>query len=82
MRLDPGKATGKDAESHKDSEQVLLLIEGVLTAEIGSERFTMNPGDMLIIQPGVKHKFTNLGTTVAVTFNIYCPPEYPPNEKG
>jgi mannose-6-phosphate isomerase-like protein (cupin superfamily) len=82
MRLDPGQATGKHAESHDDSEQLLLLIEGVLAAEIGSERFTMNTGDMVIIPPGVKHKFTNPGIAVAVTFNTYCPPVYPPDEKG
>jgi mannose-6-phosphate isomerase-like protein (cupin superfamily) len=82
MRLEPGKETGKDAESHEYSEQLLLLIQGVLAAEIGSECFTMNAGDMLIIPQGVKHKFTNPGRTVEVTFNAYCPPEYPPHEKG
>ena len=82
MRLDPGQATGKHAESHEDSEQCLLLIQGELAAEIGSERFTMNTGDMVIIPPGVKHKFTNPGIAVAVTFNTYCPPVYPPDEKG
>jgi mannose-6-phosphate isomerase-like protein (cupin superfamily) len=82
MRLDPGKATGRNAEAHKKSEQLLLLIEGVLAAEIGSERFTMNAGDMVIIPAGVKHKFTNSGGTVAVTYNTHCPPEYPPDEKG
>ena len=81
MRLEPGKATGKHAESHEDSEQCLLLIQGELAAEIGSERFTMSTGDMVIIPAGVKHKFTNHGTAVAVTFNTYCPPEYPPDEK-
>src|SRR6516225_6913326 len=82
MRLDPGQATGKHAESHEDSEQLLLLVQGALAAEIGSERFTMNTGDMVIIPPGVKHKFINPGTTVAVAFNTYCPPEYPPEETG
>jgi mannose-6-phosphate isomerase-like protein (cupin superfamily) len=82
MRLNPGEATGEHAESHEDSEQLLLLLGGILAAEIGSERLTMKDGDMVIIPAGVKHKFTNPGTTVAVTFNTYCPPEYPPNEKG
>ena len=82
MRLNPGEASGEYAESHEDSEQLLLLLEGILAAEIGSERLTMKEGDIVIIPAGVKHKFTNSGTTVAVTFNTYCPPEYPPNEKG
>jgi mannose-6-phosphate isomerase-like protein (cupin superfamily) len=82
MRLDPGKATGEHAESHAESEQLLLLIEGVLAAEIDSECFTMNTGDMVIIPVGIKHKFANPGATIAVTFNVYCPPEYSPDEKG
>ena len=82
MRLGPGEATGKNADSHEYSEQLLLLIQGVLAAEIGSEHFTMKTGDMVIIPPGVKHKFSNYSAAVAVTFNTYCPPEYPPGEKG
>ena len=82
MRLEPGESTGKHAESHENSEQLLLLLEGSLAAEIGSERLAMNVGDVVIIPVGVKHKFTNPSTTIAVTFNVYCPPEYEPDEKG
>lgn len=82
MRLDPGKATGEHAEAHEKSEQLLLLLEGALAAEIGSERLAMNTGDMMIIPAGVKHKFSNPGTTVAITFNTYFPPEYPADAKG
>jgi mannose-6-phosphate isomerase-like protein (cupin superfamily) len=81
MRLDPGQATGQRAESHKESEQILLLLEGELVGEIGSERVSMTAGQFVIIPAGVKHKFTNPSTRVAVTFNVYCPPEYPPGEK-
>jgi mannose-6-phosphate isomerase-like protein (cupin superfamily) len=82
MRLGPGEASGERAESHQDSEQLLLLLEGALCAEIGSERLAMKVGDVVTIPAGVKHKFSNLGNVVAVTFNVYCPPEYPPDEKG
>jgi mannose-6-phosphate isomerase-like protein (cupin superfamily) len=81
VRLDPGEATGERAESHEKSEQLLLLIEGALDGEIGFERLAMDAGDMVIIPAGVRHKFTNPGETIAVTFNVYCPPEYPPDEK-
>ena len=81
MRLDPGETTGEHAESHEESEQLLLLIEGALDGEIGSEHLAMDAGDMIIIPAGVKHKFTNPGEKIAVTFNVYCPPEYPPDEK-
>jgi mannose-6-phosphate isomerase-like protein (cupin superfamily) len=60
----------------------LILLEGALRGEIGSERVAIKAGDIVSIPAGVKHKFSNLGNTVAVTFNVYCPPEYPPDEMG
>ncbi len=41
----------------------------------------MKAGDVVIIPPGVKHKFINSGEEPAVTFNVYSPPEYPVDEK-
>jgi mannose-6-phosphate isomerase-like protein (cupin superfamily) len=82
MRLGPGQATGEQAESHDKSEQLLLLLEGRLMADIGGKSSEMNMGDVVVIPPRVKHKFTNPDDTTAVTFNVYCPPEYPPGEKG
>lgn len=82
MKLGPGQATGEQAEAHRASEQILLLIEGTLTAEIAGKRSRMKAGGVVVIPPRTKHKFTNSGDAPAVTFNVYCPPEYPPDEKG
>ena len=82
MMLKPNQSTGEQAESHKHSQQMLLLIEGELLAEIDGERGNLNAGEVVVIPPGVKHKFTNNGNAPAVTFNVYCPPEYPPYERG
>jgi mannose-6-phosphate isomerase-like protein (cupin superfamily) len=78
MRLGPGEASRKQAEAHEESEQILFVVEGGVAAEVGSERFRMTAGDIVVIPPGVKHKFSNPGPAIAVTFNVYCPPEYPP----
>jgi mannose-6-phosphate isomerase-like protein (cupin superfamily) len=51
-------------------------------ADIGGRNLVMNIGDVVIIPPRVKHKFTNPGDTRILTFNVYCPPEYPSDEKG
>jgi mannose-6-phosphate isomerase-like protein (cupin superfamily) len=82
MTLKPGASTGEEPESHEDSQQVLLLIDGELLAEVDGERQNLKPGDIVIIPPKVKHKFTNKGKSPALTFNVYCPPEYSPEEKG
>jgi mannose-6-phosphate isomerase-like protein (cupin superfamily) len=77
MKLGAGQSSGESPEAHKGSDQVLLLIEGELSAEIAGERSHMKPGDVVIIPARVKHKFTNESSAPAVTFNVYSPPEYP-----
>jgi mannose-6-phosphate isomerase-like protein (cupin superfamily) len=82
MKLGPGQATGEEPEAHEKSDQVLPLVAGDLTAEIGGKRSRMKAGDAVIIPPRVKHRFTNSGKEPAVTFNVYSPPEYSADEKG
>ena len=82
MKLGPGQSTGEQPETHKNSDQVLLVIEGQLSAEIDGKRFLIKVGDFVSIPPRTKHKFTNRSDRPAVTFNVYSPPEYPPDTKG
>ena len=82
MTLGPGQATGDEPEAHKASDQVLLVVGGDLSAEIAGARSQLKAGDVVVIPPGTKHKFTNRGAKPAVTFSVYSPPEYPPNEEG
>lgn len=82
MRLSRGQATGDAPESHEKSEQVMLLLEGDLLADIGSKHSKIKAGDVVIIPAGVKHKFTNIGDKTALTFNVYAPPAYSADEKG
>jgi len=77
MTLAPGDATGQKAEAHKKSDQVLLMLEGELTGEVGDERPHLKKGDVIIIPAGVKHRFVNRAKKPALTFNVYSPPAYP-----
>ncbi len=76
MTFESGKSSGAK-EGHKNSDQVLLLIEGELEGKVGDEKATLKKGDVLLIPAGVKHQFTNRSDKSAVTFNVYAPPEYP-----
>jgi mannose-6-phosphate isomerase-like protein (cupin superfamily) len=76
MTLAPGDATGDKAEAHEKSDQVLLMLEGELTGEVGDERPRLKKGDVIIIPAGVKHRFINQSDRPAVTFNVYSPPAY------
>jgi mannose-6-phosphate isomerase-like protein (cupin superfamily) len=76
MTLTPGELTGGTAEAHEKSDQILLMLDGELTGEVGDEHPTLKKGDVIIIPAGVKHRFTNRDTKPAVTFNVYSPPAY------
>jgi len=76
MTLAPGDSTGDKAEAHEKSDQVLLMLDGELTGEVGDEHPTLKKGDVIIIPAGVKHRFMNQATKSAVTFNVYSPPAY------
>jgi mannose-6-phosphate isomerase-like protein (cupin superfamily) len=82
MTLGAGQSSGEEPEAHAGSEQTLLLLEGELHALIAGKRSRMKTGDVVVIPPKTKHKFTNPGRNPAVTFSVYCPPEYPSGEEG
>jgi mannose-6-phosphate isomerase-like protein (cupin superfamily) len=80
MRLDPGKATGEEAEDHPDSDQVLLVTEGQIEGEIAGEKVVVRAGEFVLIPAGTKHRFVNTGDVPALTFNVYASPAYPEEE--
>ena len=82
MTLSPGEKTGRKAEAHEKSDQVLLVLSGKLSGTVGPETVRLKKGDVLLIRAGTPHRFENPGRERAVTFNVYSPPEYPPGMKG
>ena len=81
MVLSDGGQSSEEMNVHRHSDQVLLLVEGELLAEVGGKKMTMRQGDTCIVPAGTPHRFENRGSSRAVTFNVYSPPEYPPGEK-
>jgi mannose-6-phosphate isomerase-like protein (cupin superfamily) len=82
MTLAPGKSSGPKINEHPKSEQVLLVLEGELLAEIGDEKTTLRKGDVVIVPINVPHRFTNKAASPAKTFNVYAPPGYDPDERN
>lgn len=76
MTLQPGAWSGHKGNEHPGSEQVLLVVEGEVVAEIGSERGVLQAGDVVIVRAGQAHRFGNESEQPAVTFNVYAPPAY------
>jgi mannose-6-phosphate isomerase-like protein (cupin superfamily) len=76
MTLEPGESSSKRPNTHSDSDQVLIVLEGKVTAEISGKSTEMNKGDAITVRAGTPHKFTNAGSERAVTFSVYSPPAY------
>ncbi len=76
MNLAPGTASGESVETHL-GDQVLLVLEGEVFAQIGEERARMREGDVVVIPAGIPHRFANENTSDARTFRVYAPPAYP-----
>lgn len=82
MTLAPGKSSGPKGNEHPKSEQVLLVVEGEVLAEVGDEKQTLRKGDAVIVPAGAAHRFVNHAGSPAVTFNVYAPPAYDQDESA
>jgi mannose-6-phosphate isomerase-like protein (cupin superfamily) len=82
MNLAAGESSGDDQESHRSSDQVLLVLEGEILAEIAEEKAKLRQGDVVIVPAGTPHRFENQSEKPASTFTVYAPPAYPPDTKG
>ncbi|HZK82525.1 MAG TPA: cupin domain-containing protein [Humisphaera sp.] len=76
MRLAPGKASGPKGNEHPESDQVLMVMEGEIYAEIGDEKATLRKGDIVTVPAGMMHRFVNHGGADALTVNVYSPAAY------
>ena len=81
MVLTSGGQSSEEMNIHRNSDQVLLVVEGELLAEVDGKKSKMRKGDTCIVPAGTPHRFENYGEGRAVTFNVYSPPEYSPGEK-
>ncbi len=76
MTLRPGQESGEKGNEHPRSDQILLVMDGEVTAEIGETRATLGKGDVVVVPAGIEHRFSNASSSTAVTFNVYAPPAY------
>jgi mannose-6-phosphate isomerase-like protein (cupin superfamily) len=76
MTLEPGESSSERPNTHSESDQVLIVLEGNLTAEISRKQTELNKGDAITVPARTPHKFTNSGSERAVTFSVYSPPAY------
>ncbi|MFZ5472258.1 MAG: cupin domain-containing protein [Myxococcota bacterium] len=73
VRLLPGAASSTQGNLPSKSDEVLLVLEGEVEAEIGNERARLGAGAVVLVPAGTPHRFINTGKTKAVAFCVYGP---------
>ena len=82
LTLEAGEASSDKPSTHAESDQVLIVLQGELTAEIGDETTLMKTADAVTVPAKTPHKFINTGRGRAVTFSVYAGPAFPPDKKS
>ena len=74
-RVEPGVTTQLHALT--GITETYIVIEGSGRMELDGEVFTINPGDQVVINPGVPQRVTTLGET-DLRFYCLCTPRFLP----
>lgn len=70
IRLEPGVSTGSEWSNESAGGQMVLMLEGEMTAEIGDERRVVAKGGTLVIGEGVSFRLINEGKEPATAFAV------------
>jgi transcriptional regulator with XRE-family HTH domain len=74
--LDAEGSTGDEPYTHGDSEELLVVLEGVVSLQLGTEVFELAAGDSIDYRSSTPHRLTNGGDDTAEVMWIISPPSY------
>jgi transcriptional regulator with XRE-family HTH domain len=74
--LDAGGSTGDEPYTHGDSEELLVVLEGVVHLQLGTEVFELRTGDSIDYRSSTPHRLTNADDGTAEVMWIISPPSY------
>ncbi len=70
--IDPGKI--HEEHAHPDSEELIFVVQGTGIGKVGGVEVTVEAGDLIAIEKGEPHTFTNTGTEQLRLYWVYSPP--------
>ena len=82
ISLGCGEVTSDDFNVHPHSDQIVLVLEGEILAEVGGEREVLRSKESVLIPAGVKHRLRNQARKRAFAFTVYAPPAYPEGDSA
>ena len=74
--FDTGGSTGDEQYTHGDSEEVVVVLSGVVSLQLGSETYELTDGDSIDYRSSTPHRLVNIGTGTAEVMWIISPPSY------
>ena len=74
--LDAGGSTGEEPYTHGDSEELLVVLEGAVSLQLGTETFELTTGDSIDYRSSTPHRLVNIGNDTAEVMWIISPPSY------
>ena len=74
--FDAGGSTGDEAYTHGDSEELLVVLAGIVSLQLGTEIFELSTGDSIDYRSSTPHRLTNIGGDRAEVMWIISPPSY------
>jgi len=69
FELEAGDHLGRHTDS---AEELLLVLEGKVEAEIGDEKATLSKGELALVPKMVPHNLVNTGESKATVLGIFC----------
>lgn len=74
--LGPGGSTGDEPYTHGDSEELLVVLDGLVSLQLGAEVFELARGDSIDYRSSTPHRLANVGDGPAEVMWIISPPSY------
>lgn len=57
---------------HKIGTEIYLLLEGAMAIEVEGSEYRLQPGDMIVVNPGAHHKVSRDGEFLCRVITVNC----------
>lgn len=74
--LEAGGSTGAEQYAHGDSEELLLVVAGIVELALGAETIPLRAGDCARYRSSTPHRVVNVGHEAAEVMYVISPPSY------
>ena len=74
--FEPGGSTGEEPYTHGDSEELLLVLDGRVHVQLGTEVYDLRAGDSVHYRSSTPHRVSNPGEEPAEVVFVISPPSY------